>query len=271
MLAAVLTYINHHLEEEVSLDTLAQVTGYSPFHLHRMLREELAEPIGSFIVRQRMQKAGYLLAMTRIPVSEIQFLVGYANSSAFSRAFKKAYGTTPTNFRRSKAYPPSLNEDNYVSLKPEIIRLPARKGIIFPTMANYFQNDSYSVWSGVQDFMAEKGLDREAFDYYAVLHDCQNIQDERPLRYDAALVAKGPLTVPVPRHMIADMPSGRFIKYRFCCPVSGYKATADQINRHIAESSGVEHIHGASCFRFTELPLPEAADHLLIEWYIPIK
>ncbi|HEX8333212.1 MAG TPA: AraC family transcriptional regulator [Segetibacter sp.] len=270
MLDAVLAYINHHLEEEISLEQLAQFTGYSSFHLHRKLKEAMKEPIGSFITRQRIHKAGYLLSLTNISVSEIKVLVGYDNDSAFSRAFKKIYSVSPTSYRKEKRHL-DLNQQSYVSLKTEVVRLQQQNAIVFPTITNYLSKDSYKVWAKVAAYIKDAGLKEEDFEYYSILHDCQNVNENSLLRYDAAIVCKTNIKPAASKYFSTVLPQGKFIKYKFCCPVSEYKNISGQINRHLYEESGMEHKHGASYFKFQQLPLYQHADHLLIEWFIPIK
>jgi AraC family transcriptional regulator len=272
MLNAVLAYINHHLEEEISLEKLAQFTGYSSFHLHRKLREEIKEPIGNFIVRQRIQKAGYLLSLTNIPVSDVKLLVGYNNDSAFSRAFKKVYNVSPTSYRK-KQQEDHLNnhQETYISLKAEVVRLQEQKAIVFPTISNYFSKDTYKVWANVAAYIQDAGLKEENFEYYSILHDCQNVNNDSMLRYDAAIVCKKDVELAATKYFSSVLPAGKFVKYKFCCPVSEYKNISTHINRHLLQETGLEHKHGASYFKFQQLPLYDTADHLLIEWFIPIK
>ena len=49
-----------------------------------------------FIRQIRMQRAAILLREGRFSVSEVMYMVGFSNSSYFSKCFQKAYGITPT-------------------------------------------------------------------------------------------------------------------------------------------------------------------------------
>lgn len=272
MLNAVLAYINNHLEEEISLDQLSKFTGYSSFHLHRKLKDEMNEPIGNFIVRQRIQKAGYLLSLTRLPVAEVRSLVGYDNDSAFSRAFKRFYQTSPSVYRQQQLQKHLTNgQSSYVSLKAEVVRVPKQRGIVFPAMANYLSKESYKVWSNVKEYIANAGLNENDFEYMSILHDCQMVNEDSTSRYDAVIVHKGEANLPASKYFTSNLPSGKFVKYKFCCPVSEYKNMGAHINKHLFEESGLEHKQGASFFKFQQLPQSDHADHLLIEWFIPIK
>jgi AraC family transcriptional regulator len=60
----VLKYIGHHLSSDLSLDRLASFSGYSGFHLHRLMKQELGEPLGNYIKRKRIESAAMLLGLT---------------------------------------------------------------------------------------------------------------------------------------------------------------------------------------------------------------
>ncbi|GHA64853.1 AraC family transcriptional regulator [Pontibacter akesuensis] len=272
MLHSVLAYINSHLDENISLDELAKVTGYSPYHLHRKLKEELQEPIGGFIVRQRMQTAAYLLCLTELPVSEIGLLVGYENDSAFSRAFKSTMGATPKAFRKQQdVHSKDLQQAQYVSLKCEVVRLPEQQAIVFPSIGNYFSRDIYKVWDKVKSFIESENLTPADFIFMGVLHDCQNVNPQSLCRYDAAIICKKDTKLNVNKNFITTLPGGKFAKYRFCCPVTEYANIGGLINSHLQHEAHQKHAYGISYFRFQTLPTHDTADNLFIEWFIPIN
>lgn len=271
MLDSVLAYINNHLEETITLEELAKVTGYSPYYLHRRLKEELHEPIGNFIIRQRIQSASYLLAFTELPVAEIRLLVGYENDSAFSRAFKSLKGVSPREFRKQQSVKTTnLEVGQYVSLKYEIVRLSEQKAVLFPCIGNYFSKDIYNVWEKAGSFIQDEGLVAEDFTYFGVLRDCQKVNTESLCRYDAAIIIKPNISLPVNKNFISALPGGKFVKYKFCCPIKDYLHVGTLINEHIASEPKLKHREGISYFQFQTLPTLESLDNLFIEWYIPV-
>lgn len=273
MVQEILTYISYHLEEKISLEQLAKISGYSPFHLHKMLKQELQEPIGNYIKRQRIKKAAYLIALTNTPISEVKYLVGYDNDSSFARAFKEIYSVTPTAFRESNEMKKKLVnvEDDYLSLNCEIVKFEERQAFIFPTYGSYFSKEIYKIWKDVKDFLEKGNLDPESFEYYAILHNCQNLEIGNNLRYDAALVPKDKAHISKNPFLALTLPPGRFVKYRFCSKVEDYQKNSLIIMRHLLESSGTEHREDAAYFKFHQFPDWENPDNLLLDWYIPIK
>jgi len=91
----VIEYINNHLSEEMSVDTLASISNFSPYHFHRIMRAVLGEPVGAFITRMRVETAARLLRYSDMPIQEVAYKVGYDVPSSLSKAFKTFYGISP--------------------------------------------------------------------------------------------------------------------------------------------------------------------------------
>ena len=109
----VVEYINNHLGEEIDLERLAEISHFSPYHFHRIMKAFLGEPLGAFIVRTRIETAARLLRYSTMPVSDIAYQIGYGSPSSLSKVFKQFYGISPLEYRNNK---------NFVIMKPAIIR-----------------------------------------------------------------------------------------------------------------------------------------------------
>lgn len=96
-------YIEAHLSEKISLKELAKNVYLSEFHFHRIFKEHSKETLKQFITRIKMERSGiYLVVNPKITVTEIAYRYGYSDVSAYNRAFKNHFGTTPTLFRLKK-------------------------------------------------------------------------------------------------------------------------------------------------------------------------
>jgi AraC family transcriptional regulator len=96
----VIDYIEGHLGEPLSLETLARVACFSPFHFHRVFGVMVGEPLGQFVGRVRVERAATLLVShPNRSITEIGLDCGYSSSAAFSRAFRDAFGMTATQWR----------------------------------------------------------------------------------------------------------------------------------------------------------------------------
>ncbi len=99
---AVIDYVRENLEEELSVENLAEVAGFSPFHFHRIFSAMVGETLKGFVRRIRLEKAATLLLnQTDRSLTDIALSVGFSSSSTFTRAFQQFAGTSPGDFRRS--------------------------------------------------------------------------------------------------------------------------------------------------------------------------
>ena len=92
--------VQSKLDREISLESLARQSGYSPFHFHRFFSNAVGETPKKYVDRLRLERAAYKLAITGKTVLQIALSVGFANHETFSRAFKRAFGYTPRDYRR---------------------------------------------------------------------------------------------------------------------------------------------------------------------------
>ena len=96
-----LYFIEQNLDKDLSLNVLARITCYSPFHFHRIFTAICGETPHEFVIRKRIEKIGWImLKQKHIPIKEFAYQYGFQNASSFSRAFKKYYGMSATEFRK---------------------------------------------------------------------------------------------------------------------------------------------------------------------------
>lgn len=95
----VLAYIYDHLDEELSLDQMAEIACMSRYHWHRVFRAMTGETLAETVRGLRLAKAANALVEEDTPIREIAAHVGYKNLAGFSRAFKNAHGLSPQDFR----------------------------------------------------------------------------------------------------------------------------------------------------------------------------
>jgi AraC-like DNA-binding protein len=90
------------VDEPDEPERLAARVHLSRFHFDRLVSAALGEPPLALRRRLLLERAGWLLlARDELSVTEIGLHAGYASSAAFSRAFRRAHGTSPSLFRRA--------------------------------------------------------------------------------------------------------------------------------------------------------------------------
>lgn len=95
----VLAYAARHLDEDVSLRTLAGQAELSKFHLHRLFLAAAGETPKQFTLRLRLARASAMLLGTRDSVLEIALACGFQSHETFSRAFRRGFGIAPSAYR----------------------------------------------------------------------------------------------------------------------------------------------------------------------------
>jgi len=93
-------YIEEHLDDDVSLVTLAELAHLSPFHFARAFKQSFELPPHRYLTLRRIERAKELLGQRELSVTQIGLDVGFSETSAFSSTFRKHTGVTPTDFRR---------------------------------------------------------------------------------------------------------------------------------------------------------------------------
>ncbi|MDK2807319.1 MAG: hypothetical protein PWP24_48 [Clostridiales bacterium] len=95
----ILSYINDHLKEDLSIDQLSASFYISKYHLMRTFKEETGYSLHSYITDKRLLYAKDLL-FTVSSLEEVCYFSGFTEYSTFLRAFKKKYQVSPSTFRR---------------------------------------------------------------------------------------------------------------------------------------------------------------------------
>lgn len=94
MVLTIIEYLNTHLTEDISIDTLAKHFFLSRYYLMHTFKEETGYTIGNYLAAKRLLLAREMIASGK-PITEVCYACGYKNYSTFSRAYKKNFGKAP--------------------------------------------------------------------------------------------------------------------------------------------------------------------------------
>ena len=101
-IVSVLKYINEHYRSVVTLDDLSDKVGISKFYLCRRFHEVTGATVMEYLNNVRLTKVHNMLLNTKNSIDDIAFETGFSSAVNLSRAFKKLYGVSPSEFRRTK-------------------------------------------------------------------------------------------------------------------------------------------------------------------------
>lgn len=119
-LTRVIDYIHDNIDGNLDVNTLADIAYMSPYHFHRIYRELMHETVNATVRRLRLQKAAVYLIRSDKSSSTIAQQVSYGSVEAFTHAFTKQFGMSPSNYRK-------LKKNSDISDEPYIAMLPTEK------------------------------------------------------------------------------------------------------------------------------------------------
>ena len=223
----VIDHIQSHRSEELTLEALAQVAAFSPFHFHRVFKSITGENLNEFVQRVRLEwAASALTARPQADVTEIALDSGFQSGSAFARAFKERFGMTATQWRQGGALEwgktrmevrnlgqanrkpckdgqyleahgadgsgdgsPADQEDEEDTMQVNVTTLPSYRVAYLRTVGPYGPGGAIPrLWERLQRWAAARDLWTADRICLGVAHDNPAVTDPDKCRYDACIV-----------------------------------------------------------------------------------
>ncbi len=100
-LQQVLDYIDSHLDQNLKLETLAQLLDMSHFHFSRLFKQSTGSSPHHYLIQQRIERAKQLLKQTDQPIIDIALECGFSSHSHLTKHFRHLTGLTPKVYRAS--------------------------------------------------------------------------------------------------------------------------------------------------------------------------
>ncbi len=98
-LRRVLEFIGDNISEDITLENLASIAGYSAFHFARKFALAMGISPGRYISQRRLENAMAELTAGTLPLAEIALNAQFSSQASFTRAFHRVTGTTPKEYR----------------------------------------------------------------------------------------------------------------------------------------------------------------------------
>lgn len=107
-------YIARHYKENISLGSMADALGISPYALSRVFSGSFHQNFNHYLNDVRLEHASVLLAESDLPITDVFLDCGFQSQATFNRVFQARYHTTPRAFRQQAALSQERPEETHI-------------------------------------------------------------------------------------------------------------------------------------------------------------
>lgn len=204
IISDLINWIEKNLEQPLSIDNVAEKSGYSKWHLQRMFKKVTGQILGTYIRHRRLTHAALALRLTGKPILDIAMQYRFDSQQTFTRSFKKEFNITPATYRRNEFWDPArltppiqLNKTQLTLLEPTFIDFPSRTffGVTYRnncSLNELLQHNAILRKQFFTDYLAKyfknnEMLPDEIFTFSQVLKGNKDRIDEQEIFYTIAI------------------------------------------------------------------------------------
>ncbi len=104
LIETVLIYIDAHLTDDITFETIADKFSYSSFHFHKIFSSVTGQTITDYLKKRRLGTAFLELVNTDKTVTNVCYDCGFNSIQTFNRIFKETFGTLPSDVRKRQLH-----------------------------------------------------------------------------------------------------------------------------------------------------------------------
>ena len=119
-------YIEDHIHEKLTLDTIAAAANLSKYHLHRIFKTVTHEKLMDYTRNRKLTHSIHELLHTNLKVIDIAYEYGFEYEQSYIRSFYRLFKMTPTHFRTIKPQVTITCKISIHTLSAIKIQTPAR-------------------------------------------------------------------------------------------------------------------------------------------------
>ncbi len=281
----VLVHIQRHLDGSLSLDDLAAVACFSPYHFHRIFTGMMGESVKEHVRRLRLERAASKLKIGSAPITRIALKAGYASHEAFTRSFSTAFGVSPSRFRADRRpapgrapsgvhYRPQETVTHFRtthlggSMNVQIKRLRPIRVAFVRHEGPYSQVGS--AWDRLLPVLGKDGWLAGDCMFIGICHDDPEITPADKIRYDACVTVGDDFT-PGGEIGVQMIEGGEYAMTTHVGPYDGLGRTYAALLGEWLPRSGREMRH-SHCFEvYLNDPHGTEPSDLLVDVYAPLE
>ncbi len=265
----VILHIEQHYKETLTLEELARVAGFSKYHFHRIFKAIAGENVSDYIRRVRLVNATAKLRIVD-RITDVVLESGYETNAAFSKAFKKHFGTTPRAFAQE-----IKKRKGSTMVTPKIVTLTPTE-VLYVRKEGAYAKSAAKAWQVLMGFAYEqkmkhgKNLMGEEAMTFGIAHDNPTITDEDKIRFDACISRDDPTVQPHGEIQTKTIEGGAYAVFLHEGAYENLGTTYDAIGDWIVESGmGVRDVPKFEKYLNCD-PKRTLPENLRTEIYLPI-
>lgn len=182
----VIFYIEKNYANDLSLEELSLVAGFSKYHFHRIFKSIMDENVGDYIRRVRLNSTISKFKMNK-NITQIALESGYETNASFTKAFKKRFGMSPREFSKTL----KKIERNKM-IKPKIIEIDPIE-VLYVRKTGEYMSSADAAWKNLVEDLLQLELIESVAVRYGISHDNPTLIEADKLRYDACVEFKDKL------------------------------------------------------------------------------
>ena len=224
----IILWIEQNLESRLSLDTVADKSGYTKWHFQRLFKNQTGLALGSYIRARRLSCSAVALRLTNDSIMDISLRYRFDSQQTFCRAFKKQFNITPSEYRKRTGWKVEgfclpLRESKELQAQVRLVHLPTVN--LLGITHRYVQN--INEWNlNTQELRKNywrNFLDKNQYvtkNLYAIHGIDSSATEEGRFLYSTALDEKDVDIIP-PQAKSLKLPQGNYLEIKFSGNLKG--------------------------------------------------
>lgn len=267
----VVDHLHAHLESDINHEDLAAIACLSPYHWHRIYKAMQGETVSATLKRLRLDRAADRLANSDLAIGVIGDRAGYGTLESFSRAFKKAYGRAPADYRKhgSHAAYKSAHASNDTGRFDVVIEdLASERCASVSHVGSFMKIDQ--AMARLFGTLAERSLLPGQPQMMAQFFDDPDAVEEGALRSAACVPVSGSIAIDPPLHDTA-IRGGPYARLRYQGPYADMKDTYRWLYGTWLPASGREVANAPTVEKYLNSPPDVPPTALLTDICLPLE
>jgi len=262
-------YIQEHLFEKLEMDELIVMSRLSKYHFREVFRKVTSENIATYIQRLRIEQIANFLLSTEMTLEQIAKQTNYQTKNSLSKAFKKHFGISTTEYKKQKKQPllnvNAFDFTNEIKSIRDLHVLYVEVGSAYKNISNY-----RAKWSQIFNYMNELGIEKDKLRLVSISLDDPLITLTSQCRFYIGAIIPDHVSVGT-KHKTIKLPDGKYAVFKYVGSLSNLHVMYREIYETWLPQSGYVANGTISFESYLVSPAEISINEITTEIYIPIK